>query len=120
MTASYGDPGREGGAHTPGSFGEMPPQGQNAGGDLTDAEILGVVCHERFAFNGPDITEDELAAEEFENWCSEESPIFAAVEEGTPLAELDTTEIVDAEGVPIKILDIGTEPAPGSAKTLPE
>jgi hypothetical protein len=117
ITASYGDPNREGGAHTPGSFGGvMPAWGSSVGGELTDEEILGVVCHERYAFNGPDIADDEAAAEEFEDWCSEESPIFAAVEAGTPLADLDTTEILDAEGQPIKIIDIGTEPAPGSAK----
>ena len=116
ITASYGDPDREGGAHTPGSLGEMPPQGANAGGDLTDAEILAVVCHERYAFNGPDVNEDEVAAVEFENWCSEESPIFEALEAGTPLADLDETEILDAEGEPIKILDIGTEPAAGTSK----
>ena len=113
--ASYGDPNREGGAHTPGSLGEMPPQGSTVGGALTDEEILGVVCHERYAFNGPDITEDEVAAEEFETWCSEESPIFLAVEAGTPLADLAEAELVDADGAPIEIIDIGDAPAEGSS-----
>lgn len=116
ITASYGDPNREGGAHTPGSLGEMPAFGQNAGGNLTDAELLGVVCHERYEFNGPDITEDEAAAVEFENWCAEESPIFEALESGVALADLSDEEILDAEGEPIKILDIGDAPAPGSPK----
>ena len=66
----------------------MPPWGSTVGGELTDAEILAVVCHERYAFNGPDINEDEAAATEFENWCSEESPIFEALEAGVPLADL--------------------------------
>jgi mono/diheme cytochrome c family protein len=114
--ASYGDPNREGGPRAPGSLGEMPPQGEAAGGDLTDAEILGVVCHERYAFNGPDTSEDEVAAVEFENWCAEESPIFAAVESGTPLADLDSTEVLDAEGEPIKILDMSA-PAEGASKS---
>jgi hypothetical protein len=117
ITASYGDPNREGGAHTPGSFGAvMPAWGSTAGGELTDTEILGVVCHERYAFNGPDINEDEAAATEFENWCAEESPIFAALESGITLADLSDQEILDAEGEPIKILDIGDAPAPGSSK----
>jgi mono/diheme cytochrome c family protein len=116
ITASYGDPNREGEVHTPGSLGEMPPQGENAGGDLTDAEILAVVCHERYAFNGPDVNEDEVAAIEFENWCSEESPIFEALESGITLADLSDEEIMDAEGEPIKILDIGDAPAAGSSK----
>jgi len=114
--ASYGDPNREGGAHAPGSFGEMPPQGSTSGGALTDEEILGVVCHERYSFNGPDIASDEAAAEEFELWCSEESPIFAAVEAGTTLAGLADAGIVDADGNPVDILPIGDAPAEGSAK----
>jgi hypothetical protein len=114
--AIYGNPNREGGPHTAGSLGIMPGWGSAAGGELTDAEILSVVCHERFSFNGPDISSDAVAAEEFENWCSEESPIFAALEAGTPFADLDTTEILNAQGEPIKILDIGSAPAAGSAK----
>jgi mono/diheme cytochrome c family protein len=117
ITAAYGDPDREGGGRTPGSFGAvMPAWGSAAGGELTDAEILAVVCHERFAFNGPNVDEDEAAAVEFENWCSEESPIFTALESGVPLADLDTTEILDVAGEPIKILDIGDAPAAGSGK----
>ena len=74
------------------------------------------MCHERYAFNGPDVTEDEAAAVEFENWCSEESPIFEALESGITLADLSDEEILDAEGEPIKILDIGDAPAAGSSK----
>ena len=116
ITASYGDPDREGGGRSPGWSGAvMPAWGSSVGGELTDAEILAVVCHERYAFNGPDITENEEAAIEFENWCSEESPIFEALESGVPLADLDTTEILDAEGEPIKILDMAA-PAAGTSK----
>jgi mono/diheme cytochrome c family protein len=107
--SSYGNPDREGGAHTTGSFGLMPQWGTNAGGDLTDAEILGVVCHERYDF-GVDPAADEATAEEFELWCSPESPMFAALEAGTPLADLDTAGVTDAE-----IIDIGDAPAEGSA-----
>ena len=59
----------------------MPAQGATAGGDLTDAEILAVVCHERYTLGGADPTSDEYA-EEFEDWCSEEAPMFAALEAG--------------------------------------
>jgi hypothetical protein len=105
--SSYGDPNREGGAHTTGSFGLMPGWGADAGGDLTDAEILAVVCHERYDF-GVDPAADEATAEEFELWCSEESPLYAALEAGTPLADLDTAGVTDAE-----IIDIGDAPAEG-------
>ena len=117
ITASYGDPNREGGAHTPGSLGEMPPWGSTAGGGLTDSEILAVVCHERFGLSGAvDLTEDEGAETELENWCSEESPVYAALEAGSPLADLDESEILDAEGERITILDIGDAPTPGQSK----
>ena len=100
----YGDPNREGGAHTTGSFGLMPAWGSNAGGDLTDAEILGVVCHERYAF-GVDPAADETTAQEFALWCAEDSPMFAALEAGTALADLD--------GAPAEIIDIGDAPVEG-------
>ena len=46
----YGDPNRPGGPHQGGSFNGsfMPQQGAKYGGALTDAEIIAVVCHERF------------------------------------------------------------------------
>ena len=110
---SYGDPNREGGAHPAGSFGVMPPQGPTAGGDLTDAEILAVVCHERYALNGPDPT-DEAVAEEYELWCSEESPMYAALEAGTALADLDTAGITGPDGSTAEIIDIGDAPGRGS------
>lgn len=114
--ASYGDPDREGGARTAGSFGAaMPGQGAAAGGDLGDAEILAVVCHERFGLPGsPEETDDE-AAEEFELWCAEEAPAFLALEGGTPLADLDDAELTTAEGEAVTIIDIGDAPAEGSS-----
>ncbi len=96
----YGDPNREGGAHTTGSFGLMPAWGTNAGGDLTDAEILGVVCHERYAF-GVDPAADEATAKEFGLWCAENSPMLAALEAGTPLADLDEAGITGPDGAPV-------------------
>jgi hypothetical protein len=108
----YGDPNREGGAHTAGSFGLMPSWGTNAGGNLTDAEILGVVCHERYAF-GVDPAADEATAKEFELWCAEDSPMLAALDAGTPLADLDEAGITGADGAPAEIIDIGDAPAEG-------
>ena len=59
----------------------MPQQGSAAGGGLTDYEILGVVCHERYTLGGADPTSEEWA-EEFEQFCSVESPVFEALESG--------------------------------------
>ena len=107
--ASYGNPDREGGPHLTGSFGNMPKQG----GDLTDEEILAVVCHERYTLGGADPTAEEYI-EEYENWCAEEAPTFAALEGGTTLAELADESVVDLDGDPIEIIPIGEEPAEGS------
>lgn len=101
----YGNPDREGGPHIAGALGSaMPQQGAEAGGGLTDAEILSVVCHERYTLGGADPTGD--FAEEFETWCSEESEIFADLESGGSLGTLE--ERFE------EIIPIGTEPAPGS------
>jgi mono/diheme cytochrome c family protein len=101
----YGNPEREGGPHITGARGPMPQQGSTVGGDLTDYEILGVVCHERYTLGGADA--GGAFAEEFERWCSEESEIFVALESGeTGLQMLEET--FD------DIIPIGTEPAPGS------
>jgi mono/diheme cytochrome c family protein len=104
---NYGNPDREGGAHLTGERGPMPAQGENAGGGLTDYEILSVVCHERYALGGAD--PDGEWAEEFEQWCSEESEIFVDLETGGELADLHDR----FDG----ILPIGDAPAPGSAAT---
>ena len=57
----YGDPDRPGGAHTGGSFGNMPAQGAAYGGGLTRMELLEVVLHER-VLSGEDPEESELLA----------------------------------------------------------
>jgi mono/diheme cytochrome c family protein len=102
----YGNPEREGGPHIAGGRGNMPQQGADAGGGLTDDEILAVVCHERYTLGGADPAAAEYA-DEFELWCSENSEIFAALEAG----EYTLPTAGDAvEG----IIPIGPEPAPGS------
>ena len=110
---SYGDPNREGGPHAPLAFNGSPMPAQKD--ELTGAEILGVVCHERYDLGGADEQSDEYA-EEFLNWCSEESPIFDALDsESVEFTALGPDAgIVDAEGNPIEIIPIGEEPAEGS------
>ena len=74
----------------------------DAGGALTDYEILGVVCHERYTLGGAE--EIDGYEEEFEQWCSEESPLYEALEAGESLL---TLEEVDDTIIPIGL------PAPG-------
>ena len=77
----YGDPNREGGAHEALSYNgnPMPQQGEKFGGGLTDVEILGVVCHERYEISGAD-KDSEQWKTEYETWCSPESQIFLGLE----------------------------------------
>ena len=110
----YGNPEREGGVHETGSLGPMPPQGALAGGDLTDEEILAVVCHERYTLGGAGPTSDEYVAE-YENWCSEEAPTFVALEGGSDARRAQRPRLADAEGEPFPIIDIGDAPLAGSA-----
>lgn len=94
-----GSPNREGGIHGILAYNgaPMPQQGQMAGGGLTDYEILGVVCHERYEIGGAD-PGGEQWAEEYEKWCSPESEIWLALESGA-------SSFDDLEGV-------GTDPRP--------
>ena len=110
----YGNLKREGGAHAPLSYNgnPMPMQGEKAGGGLTEAEILGVVCHERYAIGGADPTSEEYK-EEYEAWCSPESEIFAALEAGS--TSFDTIE-KDFAMLPAKPGAVGTEPRASIAK----
>jgi mono/diheme cytochrome c family protein len=110
----YGNPEREGGPHETGSLGPMPPQGALAGGDLTDEEILAVVCHERYTLGGADPASDEYV-DEYENWCSEEAPTFVELEGGATLDELNDLGLASAAGEPLDIIDIGDAPPAGSA-----
>ena len=71
-----GSPNRPGGAHVAGTTGVMPAAAAGLG--LTDAEILAVVCHERYDLGGA-----EKAGTEYLKWCSEDSEIFKALEAGT-------------------------------------
>jgi hypothetical protein len=100
----YGNPDREGGAHIAGARGNMPGWGANIGGSLTGEEILSVICHERYDLGGADSGGDYAA--EFEEWCSEDSAIFADLEAGGDLTTLH-------ERFP-DIIPIGDAPVAGS------
>ncbi len=101
--AVYGDPNRDGGAHVAGGLGVMPAQGEKAGGGLTEAQILEVVCDTRYGIGGGD-----EASEEFATWCSPESEIYLGLEAGT----LTFDNLADSvEG----IFPVGTTPAEGHA-----
>lgn len=111
----YGNPDRPGGAHVAGALGAMPQQGETAGGDLTDEEIVAVVCHERYTLGGADPTSEQYA-EEYEAWCAEEAPVYAAIEAGEfSLTMNEPPTITDEGGEPIEIIPIGDAPVPGSA-----
>jgi hypothetical protein len=110
--AVYGNPDREGGAHAPLSYNgnAMPSQGESWGGGLTNYEILGVVCHVRYAVGGAD-PQGEQWSSEYAAWCSEDSEIFAALQAGT----VDFNTLADSfsmlENPP---RPVGTEPRPAT------
>ena len=108
----YGNPNREGGAHAPLSYNgnPMPMQGEKAGGGLTEAQILGVVCHERYVISGADPTSEQWKSE-YETWCSPQSEIFLALENGT--TSFDTIE-KDFAMLPTPPHAIGTTPRESS------
>jgi len=104
----YGNPEREGGPHRTGGMGNMPNFGSGTlGGSLTDYELVSVICHERYTLGGADPTSAEWG-DEFDLWCSEDSPIFAGLQGGD--FELRTMEDM-VEG----IMPIGNAPVEGSA-----
>ena len=72
-----------------------------------------MVCHERYTLGGADPTSEEYL-EEYENWCSEESPVFIALEAGGTLAGLADLGITGVDGEPLEFLPIGEVPIPGS------
>jgi mono/diheme cytochrome c family protein len=109
----YGNPQREGGPHLAGSLGPMPAWGADAGGSLSDSEILAVVCHERYTVGGADPTSTAYE-KEFADWCADDAPTYAALQAGTTLADLGTTPVNDASNEPINIIPIGDAPVAGS------
>ena len=55
--------------------------GGQGGGALTDAEILAVVCHERYTLGGADPTERRTSTE-YEKWCAPRRRSSPALEDG--------------------------------------
>jgi mono/diheme cytochrome c family protein len=98
----YGDPKRAGGPHITKAFGVMPAQA----GQLTDAQILAVVCHERFTLGGADLA--GAYQKEYEDWCAPEAPAWLALEDGSATFENIETKVPGA-------LKVGTVPKAGSS-----
>jgi hypothetical protein len=101
--ATYGDPNREGGAHSSAGFNgaAMPAQGQLAGGGLTESQILAVVCDERFRLGGGTakvVAGDAALTAEFNKWCAPTSQIYLDLES-------NSTSFA-------KLTDIGVKPRP--------
>ena len=64
---------------------------------------------------GADPTSEEYEAE-YENWCSEEGPVFAAFAEGEIALDADEIEeFTGVDGEPFEVSPIGSAPIPGSA-----
>lgn len=104
-----GDPDREGGAHVTGELGNMP----GFAGQITDYQLLAVVCHERYTLGGADPSSEEFA-EEFEQFCSEESPVFAALQAGEISLDMDSLEpFVGPSGDEFTIDPVGSAPIEG-------
>ena len=73
-------------------------------GNLTDAEILAAVCDVRYGLGGGD-----EESEEFALWCSPESEIYLALEDGSATFE-NLHEVFQMKGV----IEIGSTPVEGS------
>jgi mono/diheme cytochrome c family protein len=107
----YGDPNRPDGPHIGLAYNgnEMPAQGIAHGGALTDAQILAVVCHERYDLPGNADPTDEAWVEEYEKWCSPDSVIYAGLQDGS--LTFDSPEV----GVGTDPIDFTTVSATGDA-----
>ena len=104
-----GNPDRPGGPHVTGELGVMP----GFAGQITDYQLLGAVCHERYTLGGADPSDEEFA-EEFEQFCSEESPIFAALQAGEISLDMDSLEpFLGADGEEFTIDPVGSAPIEG-------
>lgn len=101
---AYGDKSRN---HLSYNGAYMPAQGSKGGGALTEAEILAVVCDERYTIGGADAAGAQYSAE-YAKWCAEGNPIYAGLEDGSITFDNITTTAA-GKGV----LPIGTAPRPG-------
>ena len=99
---SYGDPNRAGGPHVTKARGNMPAQSAQ----LTEAQILGVVCHERYTLGGADPA--GAYQKEFDNWCAADAPAWTALEDGSATFDNIDTKVTGA-------IKVGKEPKAGSS-----
>jgi len=84
----------------------MPYQGTKSGGAMTDAQILAVVCHERYDLGGADPASTKYAAE-YTKWCDPDSAIYAGLKDGS----LTFDNLADkVKGT----LPVGTKPRKGT------
>ena len=97
----YGDPNRAGGAHITKARGVMPGQSSQ----LTEAQILAVVCHERFTLGGADPA--GASQKEYDSWCAPTAPAWTALEDGSATFDNINTKVTGA-------IKVGKLPAPGS------
>ncbi len=77
---TYGDPNRAGGARPTSGYNgaAMPAQGLLATGSLSDAQVLAVVCDERYNISGAldKVTKgDPTWTKEYDTWCAPDAPI---------------------------------------------
>ncbi|MEO5898993.1 MAG: c-type cytochrome [Ilumatobacteraceae bacterium] len=101
---AYGDASRN---HLAYNGAYMPAQGSKGGGALTEAEILAVVCDERYTIGGADPASTQWSGE-YDKWCAEGNAIYAGLEDGSITFENITTTAA-GKGV----LPIGTAPRAG-------
>ncbi len=104
----YGDAAR---AHLGYNGAFMPAQGAKNGGALTEAEILAVVCEERYGISGAD-PEGADYATEYTKWCAEDSAIYAGLKDGSITFDNITTTAAGTG-----VLPIGTDPRPATPKS---
>jgi len=102
----YGDPDREGGPRLTGESGVMPA----FGGQLAEEEIIAVVCYERYTLGGADPSSEEFA-DEYEAWCSGESPIYEGIESGELSLTVGEEEMLGE----VPFTPIGELAVPGSS-----
>ena len=76
-------------------------------GNLTDADILAAVCHERYDISGGDQSSAEFAL-----WCATDSVIYAALKDGSATFLDLHTKFAD-KGV----MEIGPVPKAGTTKS---
>jgi mono/diheme cytochrome c family protein len=104
---NYGDPKRVGAAHITKARGVMPQQGAKYGGSLTEAQILAVVCHERYTLGGADPAGAAYQTE-FDNWCAVDGPAWTSLEDGSATFDNIETKVKGA-------IKVGTAPLAGSS-----